>query len=267
MNIIINLFCYFIEMFLSNLFKRDTKNKPSLVRDKLRFLGVDMHNHILPGLDDGSASIEESLRLLQGLKELGYDKFICTPHVMEGIYSNNVDTIGLAKNHLQTELLKHPTLGTIQLESSAEYMLDGGFSELIKTDQLCAMPEGYVLIEMSYMSESSSLFQVIFDLQAKGYKPILAHPERYGYYHKQTEIFKKIKDAGCFLQLNLLSISRYYGVEVRKVATALIKQGMYDFAGTDLHHAKHLNALHLLVDKYPVEEILKKCNLKNKDLK
>lgn len=256
-------FCFFIKMFFSTLFKRNKRSSPSALTNKLKFLGVDMHNHLLPGIDDGCETVEDSIYLMEGLQELGFQKMIFTPHVMEGIYPNNVRTITEAKYKLSNEIMKHPFLNTISLETSAEYMIDGGFPKLLKSNQLSPIRDKYVLIEMSYMSESRNLFQAIFEIQSQGYIPVLAHPERYNYYQNDREKFKKIKDAGCLLQLNLLSISRYYGSEIRESATELIKMGMYDFVGTDLHHAKHLEALCNLVVKYPVEKILSKCNIKN----
>lgn len=246
------------------LFKLNRWNKFPSARDKLKFLGVDMHNHLLPGLDDGSKSLEDSFKLLSGLQELGLEQFICTPHVMEGVYPNNVDSIFSVRDSFNTYLSTHGI--ETKVASSAEYMIDSSLRKLIDTDQLCVIAGEYVLVEMSYLAESRELFQIIFDIQKKGYKPILAHPERYSYYHNRKDVFRKIKDAGCYLQLNLLSISRYYGAEVRSVASQLIKSGMYDFVGTDLHHDKHLIALNSLLEKYPVERMLKNCNLKNRTL-
>lgn len=242
------------------------KSKPSKVKvlNKLAFLEVDMHNHLLPGIDDGCQSVEESLHLLKGLKNLGFSNFICTPHVMEEVYENDKYTIAKALATLQKDLPKD--LKEVKIYSAAEHMIDGGLTRQIEKDGLNVMPGGYVLIEMSYLSESNALFQVIYDIQDLGYKPILAHPERYNYYHQNFDTYKKIKNAGCCLQLNLLSISRYYGTEVKVAALTMIKSGMYDFVGTDIHHARHLAALEDVVDKYPVRDLLRTCNILNPTL-
>lgn len=244
--------------------KNINKGKANGVSDGLRFLAVDMHNHILPGIDDGSKNTDESLILLRGLEKMGIEQFICTPHVMEGIYPNNCDTIYAARDLLNDHLKQNQFL--LSVKASAEYMIDEGFMEILNQGQICVLPGGYVLIEMSYLSESTELFQIIFEIQKRGYKPILAHPERYRFYHKRKEIFKKIKDAGCLLQLNLLSISSYYGKDVKSVARKLMKEGMYDFVGTDIHHLKNLRALEKVVESYSVEEMLKSCPLKNLSL-
>lgn len=250
--------------FLSNLFKKKSTEAKVKGIGKLAFLEVDMHNHLLPGIDDGSQSVEQSLALIAGLQELGINKFICTPHIMEGIHPNTKATISAANQRLREELTG---IGSkVETYAAAEHMIDDGITALIAKDNFCVMPGGYVLIEMSYLAESKALFQIILDIQNLGYKPILAHPERYNYFHYNFDMYKQIKNAGCLLQLNLLSISRYYGVEVKTAALTMIKSGMYDFVGTDLHHDKHLNALHDVVSKYPVRDLMKTCNILNPTL-
>lgn len=243
--------------------KKETSDKVRSL-GKLAFLEVDIHNHLLPGIDDGSSSVEESLDLIKGLSGLGLQKFICTPHIMDGVHSNNKSTINSAYNKLSAALKEKSS--KVQIYAAAEHMIDDGLTHLITKDNLCLMPGGYVLIEMSYLLESKALFQTILDIQNLGYKPILAHPERYNYYHYNFDMYKQIKDAGCLLQLNLLSISRYYGTEVKVAALTMIKSGMYDFVGTDLHHQKHLEALQDVVAKYPIRDLLKTCNILNPTL-
>ncbi len=248
----------------SKLFGNKTQDSKIKVVGALSFLEVDMHNHILPGIDDGSQSIEQSLDLLKGLGRMGFEKFICTPHIMEGVHPNSIQTIEDAKDRLVNGIKHLPHIPEIY--PAAEHMIDDGIARLIETNELCVMPGGYVLIEMSYLQESKALFQTILDIQKLGYQPILAHPERYNYYHYNFNMYKQIKDAGCMLQLNLLSISRYYGVEVKSAALTMIKSGMYDFVGTDVHHSRHLSALEEIVAKYPVRDLLKTCNILNPSL-
>ncbi|UIR55970.1 protein tyrosine phosphatase [Sphingobacterium sp. SRCM116780] len=250
--------------FFSNIFKGKPKDSKLRVLGKLAFLEVDMHNHILPGIDDGSQSIEQSIDLLKGLNRMGFDKFICTPHIMDGMYPNNRQIIQQTKEKLQKELNERTDATT--LFAAAEHMIDDNLERLVQNNELCVMPGGYVLIEMSYLQESKALFQTILDIQNLGYQPILAHPERYNYYHYNFNVYKQIKDAGCLLQLNLLSISRYYGVEVKSAALTMIKSGMYDFVGTDLHHERHLTALENVVAKYPIRELLQTCPILNPTL-
>lgn len=249
--------------FFSNLFsqKKKATSHQKNVKDKLAFLEVDMHNHILPGIDDGSQSVEQSLHLLEGLGHMGFSKFVCTPHIMDGVHPNNQQSIRSALRRLRGGL--RSVENAPDIDAAAEHMIDTGIADLITDDTLCRLPGDYVLIEMSYLQESQALFQTIFDIQSKGYQPILAHPERYNYYHHSFDVYKKIKDAGCLLQLNLLSISRYYGTGVKEAALDLIRHGMYDFAGTDCHHERHLAALEDVVSKYDIRTVLKSCPIRN----
>ncbi|MCW8310447.1 MULTISPECIES: tyrosine-protein phosphatase [Sphingobacterium] len=248
----------------SKLFGNKTQDSKIKVIGKLAFLEVDMHNHILPGIDDGCQSVEQSIDLLKGLGRMGFEKFICTPHIMEGVHPNSAVTIEGAKDQLVKAIkgIPHPP----EIFHAAEHMIDDGIARLIDANELCVIPGGYVLIEMSYLQESKALFKTILDIQNLGYQPILAHPERYNYYHYNFNMYKQIKDAGCMLQLNLLSISRYYGVEVKSAALTMIKSGMYDFVGTDAHHSRHLAALEDVVAKYPVRDLLKTCTILNPTL-
>lgn len=250
---------------LSKLFLKEPKALDiSKIANKLAFLEIDMHNHLLPGIDDGSKSVEDSLELIMGMQNLGLNRFICTPHIMQGVHENTSLTIESAKDQLIHYLNQKNNTATIF--GAAEHMIDDHLQELVKQNNLSAMPGGYVLIEMSYLAESSALLQTIYDIQDLGYKPILAHPERYNYYHYNFDKYNKIKETGCLFQLNLLSISRYYGVEVKSTALTLLKSGMYDFVGSDVHHTKHLKALQEVVAKYPIEDMLKHCTILNKEL-
>ncbi|MFD2557042.1 tyrosine-protein phosphatase [Sphingobacterium tabacisoli] len=230
-------------------------------KGKLAWLGCDMHNHVLPGIDDGAKTVADSLVLIQGLKDLGIDRCIATPHVISGVYDNTVDDIAEALGRLKQELTSKNM--EFSIGHSAEYMLDEGFLNILDHNRLCALPNNYVLIEMSYLAESNMLMEAIFRLQSEGYFPILAHPERYNYYHQDFNQYKIIKEMGALLQLNVLAISGYYGNQVKLTAARLIKEGMYDFVGTDMHHERHLNAIKGVVDRYDVEALLKHNPIKN----
>lgn len=248
--------------FFSKFFGSNSLNNKKVA--DLSWMEIDIHNHILPSIDDGSKSIEQSLDLVQKLNKMGLKNFVCTPHVMEDVHPNTPETIGEA--HLKlTQALKETDNDT-KIKFSAEYMIDSGIEKWIGSNQLCPLPSNYMLIEMSYLNESQALFKTIQDIQNLGLKPILAHPERYNYYHMNFNIYKQIKDAGCALQLNLLSISRYYGEHVKSTALTLIKSGMYDFVGTDLHHEKHLNALNEVALKYNIPDLLIPCTIRNGEL-
>ncbi|KQM79026.1 histidinol phosphatase [Pedobacter sp. Leaf216] len=227
----------------------------------ISWLGVDIHSHILPGVDDGSQNVETSLRFVKSLQELGFHQLIATPHIYQELYPNNRETIFKAKKLLQMEMDKANIL--IKLSAGAEYMIDQDF----KMDgKLCSLDQKHLLIEMSYLNESPGISQTIFDLEIKGYKPILAHPERYTFYFKDKSRLKRFKEKNCLFQLNILSILGYYGKEVKQLAETLIKEKMYDFVGTDLHHDKHLNTLTEAVHSGKLFDLIGNYEFKNQQV-
>ncbi len=236
------------------------KKKTNSVTD-ISWLGVDIHSHLLPGIDDGSPNINTSVALITQLHKLGLNKFICTPHIFTELYPNTPETISPVL--LETQLaLKRENLN-VNVAAAAEYMIDETFD--VKPG-LMTLPGNYILIEMSYLNESPNIEQVIFDLQIAGYQVILAHPERYIFYHKAHERFHRFKDMGVLFQLNLLSISGYYGKQVKQSAEYLIENKYYDLAATDLHHEKHLHALTLAVTSGYLYQKIGSTKFKNRDL-
>lgn len=209
---------------------------------------VDIHSHLLPGIDDGAKTLEESITLIKKMYGYGIKNFICTPHIMEGVWENTPTTIQNSlekvKNHLH-----EIGLNDINISAAAEYMLDNNFSSLLKNEPLLTLKDRYLLVEMSYLNAPFNLYEQLFEIQIAGYLPILAHPERYGFFHTSFEEFKKLKDAGCLFQLNLLSLSNYYGKDVQNCALKLLKENMYDFVGSDTHHLRHLNYLQNINNK------------------
>ena len=210
------------------------------------FLKTDLHNHILPGLDDGAKTISDSIELLQAMQQLGYQKIICTPHILGNIYPNTAATILPAFEAVKAVLVENGI--TLQIEVAAEYMADENFVEAVEKKQPLQHfgEKKIILIEMSYLAPSPYLEQCVFQLILDGYQPILAHPERYNYYHKQPEKYELWKEKGCWLQLNALSLTGYYGRHVKQAAEKLLAAQFIDLLGTDLHHAQHLAALQYL---------------------
>lgn len=206
--------------------------------DHLEWLGVDMHSHLLPGIDDGSKDTSQSVVFIKRLQELGLQKLLCTPHIFSDLYPNTPDTIQFALENTRLALKEAQVV--IEIGAGAEYMINDTF---IVSNELLCLPNKHVLIEMSYLAEMPNIEQVIFNLQVKGYVVILAHPERYSFYFEKHQRFHRFKEMGVLFQLNLLSLSGYYGKEVKKLAEYLLQKNYYELAGTDLHHDKHLQAL------------------------
>ena len=203
---------------------------------------IDMHAHILPMVDDGAKSFEESLALLKKMHQFGFKKVILTPHIMEGVWENSKAQLTLRFEELK-HYLQQQHFNDITVELAAEYMLDSNFSNLLKTEKLLTLKNSYLLVELSYLSAPVNLYELLFEIQVAGYKPVLAHPERYAFFHQQFNEYYKLKEVGCLFQLNLLSLSNYYGTDVQHVAKKLLRAQLIDFVGSDTHHEKHLSYL------------------------
>jgi tyrosine-protein phosphatase YwqE len=203
---------------------------------------VDIHSHFLPNIDDGSVSMEESVALLRRMHGYGIKHIICTPHVMESVWENTSETIQRQLDALNSHL-KSIEFNDITLHAAAEYMLDANFDRLLKTEKLRTLKDNYILVELSFLSAPVNLYETLFNIQIAGYKPVLAHPERYSYFHSSMEEYLKLKAAGCLFQMNLLSLSNYYGPKVHAVAIDLLKLELIDFTGTDTHNQQQLDIL------------------------
>lgn len=203
---------------------------------------VDIHSHLLPSIDDGSKSMNETIALIKKMRGYGIQNFIVTPHIMEGFWENSKDTILPKLTAVKKELATN-NITDISIRAAAEYMLDGNFNSLLEQGQLLPLKENKILIEMSYINPPVNLYEILFNIQIAGYQPILAHPERYLFFHKKYNEYSKLKEAGCLFQLNLLSLSNYYGKDTHKIALRLLDDGFIDFVGTDTHAKRHLSYL------------------------
>lgn len=233
--------------FWQNLFARKpTTDSQQQGEVSLASLAVDMHSHLLPGLDDGAETLAHSLDLLRELRSLGFGKLIMTPHVMGDFYKNTPEGIRAALAMLRMAAAE-AGLSDVILECAAEYYLDEWLGrKLVDGTELLTFggERRYLLIETSYLNEPLNLTGTIFDLKAAGYRPVLAHPERYVYFYGRfAEIEKLRQEQGVLLQLNLNSLAGYYSPAARHVAEKLIDARLVDFVGTDTHHLRHTAAL------------------------
>ena len=200
---------------------------------------TDMHNHILPGIDDGSKSVEMSEAMFKLYDELGFNKVIPTSHIYQELYPNTPDTIKTA----YTKLKSAKTCGLLAAECGAEYMVEELFLKEISTaPPAMSYNNGYVLVEMPFFSQTAMIEEACFLLCQQNLKPILAHPERYQLVDRLDK-FKELKNKGFYLQLNALSLMGHYGPQVKTKAEKLLDTGLYDFIGTDAHHPGHLQQL------------------------
>ncbi len=203
---------------------------------------VDIHSHILPGIDDGSPDLETSVELVQGLMALGVRRSIATPHVISDLYRNTPDSIQAALQQLRNELAKRQIAYTV--DAAAEYMMDSYFLELLQSgNRLLTLKDNILLTEFSYASRPDDPGRYSFEIQMAGYSPVLAHPERYPYFYDDYKTYHRLVDLGFMLQLNLLSLSGHYGKGAVKAAQYMLKNELISFVGTDMHHVHHLHML------------------------
>ncbi|WP_343329160.1 tyrosine-protein phosphatase [Polaribacter staleyi] len=215
---------------------------------------VDIHSHLLPGIDDGAKDLDNSIELISKMASYGIKNIITTPHVLGDVYKNSSATIKSKLEEVRAELKKR-NITDISIRAAAEYMLDEQFSEILEKNDILTLKENYVLVEMSYFSAPINLYDILFEIQVKGYKPVLAHPERYNFLHTNIDHYYKLKKAGCVFQLNLLSLTEQYGKGVQKISEKLLKENLYDFVGSDTHHHRHLQLLKKIGNKKNLEKI------------
>jgi protein-tyrosine phosphatase len=239
------------------LFKKK-EVKPAVTFDYSTVV-TDMHSHVLPGIDDGAQNVEESIFLIKKMMALGIKKIIATPHVMIDYYRNDAESIGNALAILKKEL-KDQNID-IDISAAAEHYFDETFEKRIDDGKVFTMGDNYVLFELSFVTQPPNVVQVIQKLKDKGYKPILAHPERYGY--MDIEQLKTIRSWGCDLQLNTISLAGYYGKHSKKIAEDMIDNDMVDFISSDMHHPRHAAAFENALSMPYLQKILFDYPLKN----
>ena len=216
--------------------------KKEIEHADLSRLVADMHNHLIPGIDDGATDLESSMVMIRAMYNLGYRKFIATPHVQWEMYKNTHEIIEngarLVRDRL-AELEMH-----VEFRGAAEYFLDEHVDELLeKNIPLLTIHKNLVLVEFSFIRQPMDLKEKLFQLQIKGYQPIIAHPERYLYFGAHKATYDELHDMDCIFQLNLLSLCGYYGKKQEELAQYLIKKKYVSLLGSDLHNMRHINIL------------------------
>ena len=193
--------------FIANLFK---KKEPVSSLNDYSLLGVDFHSHLIPGIDDGAKNMEDAIGLISGLKALGFKKIITSPHIMTDGYPNKPEGILRGRDLVREELAKRVI--DVGFDAWAEYYLDETIMKKISEKSLMTMGDNYVLVELSYLIKSFSATSYFYALRNAGYKVVLAHPERYPYYHEESlEQYREIKDQGILFQMNIASLTGVYG--------------------------------------------------------
>lgn len=223
-------------------------NKRTSIADCGVFQGfTDWHCHLLPDVDDGVQTMDESLKLLALYEELGIRKVWLTPHIMEDMPNTTAD---LRERFGE---LQEAYRGNVKLHLAAENMLDNLFEERLMQDDLLPLGEDgkHLLVETSYFNPPMDLDGMLSRIRSKGYIPVLAHPERYVY--MDEEDYRRIKSVGVCFQSNLPSLAGAYGEGVKKKAEWLLKEGLTDLWGTDTHELQRFSRL--IVEKVLKSEI------------
>ncbi len=216
---------------------------------------VDVHSHLLPGIDDGVKNYDEALDILRKMSKMGYQKVITTPHIMHDFYPNTPEIISKQLHFLRAKTEAADI--DIDLEAAAEYYLDEHFIQMIdESKPLLTFGDNYVLFEMSFLNEPAFMREGIFKLISAGYRPVLAHPERYVFIQNKPEILDELMERGTLLQLNTISLTGYYSREARRLAEALVDEQKISFIGTDCHNARHLQAMSETIDQKYFEKVL-----------
>tara|TARA_Y100001954_G_C15807057_1_gene603217 strand:- start:1743 stop:2471 length:729 start_codon:yes stop_codon:yes gene_type:complete len=228
-----------------NLFKSKPTLKELIPKDF-----IDIHSHILPGIDDGPKNIKESLVLISKMEDLGFSKIISTPHTYPGLYNNSKSSITKSYNSLMNVLKSH-----IEISFATEYMIE--FDLVKKSDEksLLTLDNKHVLLEFGFYNTPNNFHEILFSMLKNGYVPIVAHPERYLYLENNFKLFYKLRDIGCKFQINLISFTGYYGKNVLKLANKLIDNNLIDFVGSDIHNIGHIKQFDEKIKTKNVEKV------------
>ncbi len=230
------------------------KSKPTL-QELIPNGFIDIHSHILPGIDDGAKNIKESDNLISGMKKLGFSKIIGTPHTYQGLFDNTNESIKASFNLLKKNLKEE-----IEIDYASEYMIDGSLLKRIEDRSLLTIKDNYVLVEMSFISAPNDLYEIIFNLRLNNYIPIIAHPERYIFFFDDFKQYFQLKKMGCKFQINMLSVAGYYGDIVLKMADKLLKNDLINFVGSDIHSQKHIEYFNKKIQISEIEKFEKAVN-------
>ena len=249
-------------MGIFNLFSRKPKKLAAPV--DLSVLGCDIHSHFIPGIDDGAKTMEDSIQMITSLHEMGYKKVITSPHTMSDYYRNTSQTILNGAENVKNELKRQNI--PIEFSSVSEYYLDFDFERKLEEEELLTFGNKYLLFEISYMNPPDNLYHVIFNMQLKGYKPVLAHPERYNFWHSDFSKYEAFADKGVLLQMNINSLTGYYSFATKKIAEQMIDKNMISFLGTDCHHIGHINLMKEVVYEPHLEKLIASGKLLNNTL-
>ncbi|TDB63385.1 tyrosine-protein phosphatase [Arundinibacter roseus] len=208
----------------------------------LSFLAMDLHSHLIPGIDDGVQQVQEAVDMVRRMESYGFKHVVTTPHIIWDCYRNTPDIIRAGLATVQ-EACREAGIKTT-IDAAAEYFLDEHFTQLLHSGEpLLTLPKNRVLVELPYTTPLLNTSETLFSILEHGYTPVLAHPERYTYFYHEPEVYRRLAAQGCELQLNALSLTGYYGEDVARMGEWLLKENLIVYLGTDAHRMQHLDLL------------------------
>lgn len=207
----------------------------------LGVLRTDVHSHFIPGIDDGAQTMDQSMELLVAMAELGYKKVVTTPHNMADGYKNSPEIILGGLERVRDEAARRGI--AIEIDAAAEYYLDHELEQKVAEKKVLTFGDNYLLFELPFISEPAVMLSVIFQMQTAGYRPVLAHPERYAFWHNDFTKYERLKERGVLFQLNTIALAGAYGPQAKQIAERLIDAGHYELIGSDCHSMNHVQAI------------------------
>ncbi len=225
---------------------------------------VDIHSHLIPAIDDGVRTLDKSIEVVKAFSKIGFQKAITTPHIHPN-YPNTHDQILEGLEVLQIKLLSERI--DFEIEAAAEYFVDDIFMEKIKKkEEILSFGSNYVLVESSFINKPLFFETCLFELQSKGYSPVLAHPERYRFLEGDIEWLQQLKEMGVLFQVTISSFTGFYGKMPQKIAKTLYEKSMVDFLGSDLHNNDQIRFLREGLQNSMVHKLCASPGLRNKSL-
>jgi len=238
--------------------------KDDVIPADLSVLKTDVHSHFIPGIDDGSKSIENSLELLAAMESFGYQKVITTPHIMSDGYKNTPEIILSGLEKVREALLKSRL--KIKIEAAAEYYFDFELEKKIKEKNILTFGKNYLLFELAFINPPDNMYQAVFDMQTQGYRPVLAHVERYGFWQRDYAKYEELAGRGILLQMNINSLTGHYSNETKKAAQWLIDNNLISLLGSDCHHMGHIELMKKALKEKHLQKLLTSGKLLNSTL-
>lgn len=243
------------------------KHRPKKPRPIFEPLETDIHCHLLPCVDDGSKSIEESTMCLHIMHAAGFKNVICTPHFQYPRFDNKEEDIKSRFESLKKDLSANTALSGLTLAGvGGEYRIDSGFHERAQEAKFLLVGGRYLLVEFSLHQQVMGLDEILFDLQMRGFDIILAHPERYPYFGSQSSRLEHFKEMGIYFQTNILSFAGFYGEGARRKAYEMVDAGWIEFMGTDMHNGLYAQALIDASHDHRLERLIERNAFLNREL-